>query len=136
MAGEAIPARNEQFCPIIECEGNRGGIRFLRFFARIIGATGLPKFLAGLRVQRQQKRINGAVRAPSPMDRHIALEDLQIKPAAVKGRTAGEGPLKGELAVVALDVAGPNLFAVEIECRELTVAVEEPDQLAIGDRRR
>jgi len=90
VAGEAIPAANEQFCPICLNVRERGGIRFLRFFARIIGATGFPKFLAGLRVQGQKNESMGR-RAPSPMDRHIALEDLQIKAAAVKGRAAGEG---------------------------------------------
>ena len=44
--------------------------------------------------------------------------------------------MKRELAVVFLNVAGPDLFAVEVERHQLAVAVKEPDQIAVGDRRR
>src|SRR5438093_11714163 len=70
------------------------------------------------------------------MHRHVALKDLKIQLAAIEGGAAGEGPLKRELAVVFLNVAGPDLFAVEVERHQLAVAVKEPDQIAIGDRRR
>ena len=39
--------------------------------------------------------------------------------------------MKGELAMVFLDVARPNLVALEVERHELAVAVKEPDQLAV-----
>src|SRR5437867_13444251 len=76
VAGEAIATRYQQFRPIVERQWNRGGIRFLRFFARIIGTAALPQFLAGLRVEGEQERINGTVRAPSAVHGHVALEDL------------------------------------------------------------
>jgi len=50
----------------------------------------------------------------------LALQHLQVKLAAEEQRRAGEGPLKRELAIVFLNVAGPDLFACEVERHQLT----------------
>ena len=136
VSGDAVAPGDEQFGPATESERNRRGVGFLGFLPRVVGTNNPPEFLAGLRIEPQQERIDRAVRVPPPMDRHVALQDLQRKAAGVKGRAAAKRPLKRELAVVLLDVARPDLFAVEVERRQFAVAVKEPDPLAVGDRRR
>src|SRR5439155_9102178 len=127
---------DENFRPVVEGERNRRGVSFLRFFTRSIGTNAFPELLAGLRIERQQERIDWAIRASTAMHRRVALEDLHVKAAVVIRRAAAERPLKRELAVVFLNIAGPNLLAVEVERRQLAVSIKEPDQLAVGDRRR
>src|SRR2546423_1686403 len=49
-------------------------------------------------------------------------------------RTRGVDPEDVEMAVVLLDVAGPELVAVAIEGDEVAGTVVEPGGLAVGDR--
>ena len=47
-------------------------------------------------------------------------------------RAGGKRPLKRKVAVVLLNVAGPDLLPGEVECEQFAIAKEKVDQLAIG----
>jgi len=67
--------------------------------------------------------------------RNVALEDLQNQPAVSKERTGTRCPAEGQFSVIRLDVATPNLIAIEIVGANQSVAVEENHYLAIGSGR-
>src|SRR5207244_1293924 len=81
-------------------------------------------------------RVNRCISSATAMYRLIALEDLNKKLFLVERRARAIGPLKSELAVILLQIAPPQLFAREIKCRQVTIAVIEHYNFAVGHGRR
>src|SRR5260370_21546067 len=94
-----------------------------------------PNFFACRRIECEQVRINRPVRSPAAMYRLIALKDLDEKFFLVDRRARAVGPLKSELAVILLKIAGPKLFAGEIKSRQISVAIIEDHNFPIRHRR-
>src|ERR1043166_5819058 len=134
VAVQTISTRDQQLGHSVLGERHRGGERLARFLASVAGAHLFPKLLAGLRIEREQIRIIRAIAASMTVYRDIALQHLEVKLAVIKDRTAGESPVKGEWAVFLLNVAHPNLFAIEIISDHFAGPVKEHDQFAIGGR--
>src|SRR5262249_10838738 len=103
-----------------------------------------PKLLAGLRLQREQVRIDLppfhsgrrvfalllALSVPAHGD--VALTDLQVELALVKQGARAEGPKEGERP----DVLLPQFFAGDIVSQQVSIAVEKDDHFAVGGWRR
>src|SRR5205085_8449240 len=62
---------------------------------------------------------------------HVTLQDLQVELAVIEHGAGAKGPEESERA----DIFLPQLFAGDIERRQVAVAVEEDNQLSIGCRR-
>ena len=74
--------------------------------------------------------------ATSAADRHVAMQDLNVKLAVVERGAGAVDPLVVELAVILGDVPRPLLVALEVKRDEVAGAVVEPNRLAVGQRRR
>src|SRR4029434_6767687 len=85
---------------------------------------------------REQVGIARTVGSPTAMHGFVTLQYLYIKSPVIKRRARAVGPLIGELAVILLKTARPQLFAGEIERRQIAGAVKEKHDRSVRDRRR
>src|SRR5258705_12791445 len=91
-----------------------------------------PNFFACRRIECEQVRIDRSIGSPAAMYRLIALKDLYEKLLLVNRGAGAVRPLKSELAIILLKIAGPNLFAGEIKSRQIAIAVIENHNFAVG----
>src|SRR5262249_55952620 len=100
VAGEAIPAGDEQFALARMRVGDWTGEAFARLLPSIAGTDHLPQFFARGRVQRQEIGIVRAICATTALHRHIALKDLKEKLSLIQQWAGTEGPEKGKRTVI------------------------------------
>ena len=92
-------------------------------------ALDLPDFLPIDGIQADDFRFAGLGVA-------VAVDQLQIEPAAIQQGRGGEAELDIELAVLRGDVQFPDLFPADGVATERAVGEKGPDVLAIGAGRR
>ena len=108
-------------------DGAKGFKGFLVGFA---GPHVFPEGLAGLGLHGEDE--GRVVRLAAAVNGFVALQHGQVKLVLIECGRGGEGPLKGEVAVVLLDVTGPEFVALHVEPDEVAVAVKEHHGFTVG----
>ena len=126
VSGEHIAASDQEFA-VVRDDGAKGFKGFLVGFA---GPHVFPEGLAGLGLHGEDE--GRVVRLAAAVNGFVALQHGQVKLVLIECGRGGEGPLKGEVAVVLLDVTGPEFVALHVEPDEVAVAVKEHHGFTVG----